>query len=240
MAQERTRSFARVAVDRIRQDRGLGLLTAVAMVAFVVLVYVVVVIGVGALLGRTGSPSLWLSVLATAIVAIAFEPVRRGRAPLVLPRARPGSDRRPTRCSPDSRRRSPAPTRRRNCPPGWPRCWPRAPAPRAPRSGWSCTVGWNWRRAGRPTAVDGARRPGRHHVRRPDHGDRRRRGYRTSARLERPGEAPVIVVEGRAAQPRRPRARGTAGRADRGRPRRADGSPPSRSGCSPAWPRSPA
>ena len=77
MAQERTRSFARVAVDRIRQDRGLSLLTAVAMVAFVVLVYAVVVIGIGALLGRTGSPSVWLSVLATAIVAIAFEPVRR-------------------------------------------------------------------------------------------------------------------------------------------------------------------
>ena len=77
MAQERTRSFARVAVDRIRQDRGLSLLTAVAMVAFVVLVYAVVVIGIGALLGRTGSPSVWLSVLATAIVAIAFEAVRR-------------------------------------------------------------------------------------------------------------------------------------------------------------------
>ncbi len=77
MAQERTRSLARVAADRIRQDRGLGVLTAVAMVAFVVLVYVVVVIGFGALLGRTGSPSLWLSVLATAIVAIGFEPVRR-------------------------------------------------------------------------------------------------------------------------------------------------------------------
>src|SRR6476469_3486500 len=78
MAQERTRSLARVAVNRIRQDHGLSLLTALAMAAFVVLVYVVVVIGIGALLGRTGSPSVWLSVLATAIVAIAFEPARRG------------------------------------------------------------------------------------------------------------------------------------------------------------------
>jgi signal transduction histidine kinase len=77
MAQERTRSLAGVAVDRIRQDRGLNVLTAVAMAAFVVVVYVVVVIGFGALLGRTGSPSLWLSVLATAIVAIGFEPARR-------------------------------------------------------------------------------------------------------------------------------------------------------------------
>jgi signal transduction histidine kinase len=78
MAQERTRSLARVAMNRIRQDHGLSLLTALAMAAFVVLVYVVVVIGIGALLGRTGSPSVWLSVLATAIVAIAFEPARRG------------------------------------------------------------------------------------------------------------------------------------------------------------------
>jgi signal transduction histidine kinase len=76
MAQERTRSLARVAVDRVRQDRGLGLLTAAAMLAFVVVVYALVVVGGGALLGRTGTPSLWLSVLATAIVAVAFEPVR--------------------------------------------------------------------------------------------------------------------------------------------------------------------
>jgi len=76
MAQERTRSWARVAVDRIRQDGGLRPLTAVTMLAFVVVVYAIVVVGGGALLGRTGTPSLWLSVLATAIVAIAFEPIR--------------------------------------------------------------------------------------------------------------------------------------------------------------------
>ena len=77
MAQARTRPTARSTLDRVRQDRGLGVLTAVAMAAFVVIVYVVVVIGGGALLGRT-SPSLWLSVLATAIVAVAFDPIRRG------------------------------------------------------------------------------------------------------------------------------------------------------------------
>ena len=76
MAHPRTRSIGRPTVGRIRQDRGLRLLTAAAMVVFVVLVYVVVVLGAGAFLGRTGTPSLWLSVLATAIVAIAFEPVR--------------------------------------------------------------------------------------------------------------------------------------------------------------------
>ena len=62
--------------DRIRADGGVGLITAVGMAGFVLLVYVTVVVGGGALLGRTGSPSVWLSVLATAIVALAFEPVR--------------------------------------------------------------------------------------------------------------------------------------------------------------------
>ncbi|MFC7495066.1 MULTISPECIES: ATP-binding protein [unclassified Nocardioides] len=46
------------------------------LTAFVVLVYVVVVLGGGALLGRTSSPSLVLSVLATAVVAVAFDPVQ--------------------------------------------------------------------------------------------------------------------------------------------------------------------
>jgi len=77
MARARTRSSARVAADRIRQDRGLSLLTALAMAVFVVGVYVLIVLGAGTALGTGGSPSLWLSVLATAIVALAFEPVRR-------------------------------------------------------------------------------------------------------------------------------------------------------------------
>ena len=76
MARAQTRSFVRVIGDRIRQDRGLRPLTAAAMVGFVLIVYAVVVVGGGALLGRSGSPSLWLSVVATATVAIAFEPVR--------------------------------------------------------------------------------------------------------------------------------------------------------------------
>jgi signal transduction histidine kinase len=60
----------------IRRDRGLRLLVALVMVCFVIGVYALVVVGGGKLLGRTGAPSLWLSVLATAIVAIAFEPIR--------------------------------------------------------------------------------------------------------------------------------------------------------------------
>jgi signal transduction histidine kinase len=46
------------------------------LVAFVITVYVVVVLGGGVLIGKTSSPSLPLSVLATAIVALAFEPVQ--------------------------------------------------------------------------------------------------------------------------------------------------------------------
>jgi signal transduction histidine kinase len=52
------------------------LLVVAGLLVFVVAVYVVVVLGVGALIGRTSSPSLPLSVLATAIVALAFEPVQ--------------------------------------------------------------------------------------------------------------------------------------------------------------------
>jgi hypothetical protein len=48
-----------------------------ALLVFVVSVYVVVVLGVGVLIGQTDSPNLALSVVATVIVALAFEPVRR-------------------------------------------------------------------------------------------------------------------------------------------------------------------
>ena len=46
------------------------------LVVFVVLVYVLVVLGGGALIDHTSSPHLGLSVLATAVVALGFEPVR--------------------------------------------------------------------------------------------------------------------------------------------------------------------
>jgi signal transduction histidine kinase len=47
------------------------------LAGFVVTTYVVVVLGVGALVGRTDSPDLTLSVVATAVVALGFEPVQR-------------------------------------------------------------------------------------------------------------------------------------------------------------------
>ncbi|MEQ6902656.1 ATP-binding protein [Nocardioides sp. YIM 152588] len=49
-----------------------------AVTGFVVLSYLVVVVGGGALLGDSSSPHLGLSVLATAIVALGFDPVAAG------------------------------------------------------------------------------------------------------------------------------------------------------------------
>jgi signal transduction histidine kinase len=47
-----------------------------ALAAFITAVYVAIVVGIGALLGSGDKPNLALSIAATAIVAIAFQPVR--------------------------------------------------------------------------------------------------------------------------------------------------------------------
>src|ERR1700730_4757234 len=47
-----------------------------AMAAFITLVYVAIVVGIGHLVGTSGKPNLGLSILATALVAVAFQPVR--------------------------------------------------------------------------------------------------------------------------------------------------------------------
>ncbi len=47
-----------------------------ALAVFITAVYVGIVAGIGALVGRGGQPNLALSILATAVVAVAFEPVR--------------------------------------------------------------------------------------------------------------------------------------------------------------------
>jgi signal transduction histidine kinase len=47
-----------------------------SLAAFITAVYVGIVVGLGALIGSGGKPNLALSILATAIVAIAFQPVR--------------------------------------------------------------------------------------------------------------------------------------------------------------------
>jgi signal transduction histidine kinase len=62
---------------RTSAERWAQVTAIVALTAFVVGVYVVVVLGVGALIGSTDSPRVSLSVFATAIVALGFEPVRR-------------------------------------------------------------------------------------------------------------------------------------------------------------------
>src|SRR5207248_9734182 len=47
------------------------------LAAFITAVYVAIVVGIGAALGHgTSTPNLALSILATAIVAVAFQPVR--------------------------------------------------------------------------------------------------------------------------------------------------------------------
>ena len=67
----------------------MSLLVLAGVASFVVAVYVIVVLGGGWLIGHTSSPHLGLSALATAIVALAFDPARswlerivhRGRRP---------------------------------------------------------------------------------------------------------------------------------------------------------------
>lgn len=58
------------------QRRRARVVVLVGLALFVVAVYVVVVLGGGALVGRTDAPSLPLSVLATAAVALGFAPVQ--------------------------------------------------------------------------------------------------------------------------------------------------------------------
>lgn len=47
-----------------------------ALAAFITIVYVAIVVELGALVGTGGKPNLPLSILATAVVAVAFEPIR--------------------------------------------------------------------------------------------------------------------------------------------------------------------
>jgi signal transduction histidine kinase len=70
--------------------RGTGrAVVVVGLVLFVLAVYVVVVLGGGALIGRTDSPSPALSVLATTVVALAFAPVQSRLERISLRLARP-------------------------------------------------------------------------------------------------------------------------------------------------------
>ena len=61
---------------RSRPERQASLLVLAGLAAFVLGVYVVVVVGGGLLVGDGSSPNLGLSVVATALVALGFEPVQ--------------------------------------------------------------------------------------------------------------------------------------------------------------------
>lgn len=78
-----TPSVASRALDRARRDRGVGLATALLMGVLVVLAYAAAV-GIERLFGRTGPPGLATSVVVTALVALAFEPVRARTRRLLL------------------------------------------------------------------------------------------------------------------------------------------------------------
>jgi signal transduction histidine kinase len=58
------------------RDRRVDLVVLGGLFVAVTAVYMVVVLGGGLLIGHTGSPAIGLSVLATAIVALGFEPLR--------------------------------------------------------------------------------------------------------------------------------------------------------------------
>ncbi len=53
-------------------------LLVAGLAGFITLAYVAIVVGVGSLVGSGDEPNLVLSVAATAVVAVAFQPVRRG------------------------------------------------------------------------------------------------------------------------------------------------------------------
>jgi len=69
-------------------EAGSAVLVLLGTALYVAAVYVGVVLGGGALIGRTDSPNLALSVLATAIVALGFQPVRRRLRPIAARLAR--------------------------------------------------------------------------------------------------------------------------------------------------------
>ncbi len=47
-----------------------------ALAAFITAVYVGIAVGIGALVGSGGQPNIWLSIVATIVVAVGFQPVR--------------------------------------------------------------------------------------------------------------------------------------------------------------------
>ncbi len=67
---------ALVAQRRLHPDRIGSALVVVGLLVFVAVVYVVIVLGGGALIGHTSSPDTRLSILATLVVALGLGPVQ--------------------------------------------------------------------------------------------------------------------------------------------------------------------
>ena len=71
---------------RWARDRRTPIVVTLGTLLAVAIVYVVVVLGGGLVLGQTDSPNVALSVLATALVALGLEPLRAALRRLVMAR----------------------------------------------------------------------------------------------------------------------------------------------------------
>ncbi|PYQ20684.1 MAG: hypothetical protein DMF79_09820 [Acidobacteria bacterium] len=101
-----------------------------ALAAFITAVYVAIVVGIGAAIGQGSSkPNLGLSILATAVVAVAFQ---CRDSPTAWSTA---SEPLPMRCSRSSRSACQGSTPPKTCFPGWPGSWPRGAEPGRPWCG---------------------------------------------------------------------------------------------------------
>ena len=68
---------SRAVLPRLHRGAWGRLLVLLGLAGFVIWVYVVVVLGGGAVIGRTDSPNVTLSVVATTVVALSFARVQR-------------------------------------------------------------------------------------------------------------------------------------------------------------------
>jgi hypothetical protein len=132
-------------------------LVVAVLAGFIASVYIAVVVGVGRLVGVGDEASLGLKVVATAIVAVAFQPLRE-RVRRWADRVVYGHRATPYEVLAGSHGRRPARGTRPACS-GSPRCWRRGPG-RSPRR---CGCGWvtrcvRWPPAG--TARSRTARPG--------------------------------------------------------------------------------
>ena len=105
------------------------------LAAFATAVYVAVVVGIGALVGsRGGEPSVLLAVVATAVVAVAFQPVRQ-RAQRLADRVVYGERAHPYDVLSDFSERLAGAFATQDCCPGWPRMLAEGTGAAVPMSG---------------------------------------------------------------------------------------------------------